>query len=139
MAKRMSGNIGSLNTEMSESEVEDGEAEVRVSGMQTIVDERRLMRQRKNKVKLLSPIYSAHHWTDLQSGDSENKKQTRKGKNKGAEEINQKNSKSKTGDSPWDGSATTSTVGSVVSCSQCGVINNNESQYCTSCGDLLIQ
>ena len=52
MAKRMSGNIGSLNTEMSETEVEDGcEAEVRVSGMQTIVDEEAIDETKKKQSK----------------------------------------------------------------------------------------
>ena len=48
----MSGNIGSLNTEMSETEVEDGyEAEVRVSGMQTFVDQEAIDETKKKQSK----------------------------------------------------------------------------------------
>ena len=40
VSKRMTGKVGSLNTEMDESEVDDEyEAEVRISGLQTIIDD----------------------------------------------------------------------------------------------------
>ena len=86
ITKRMSGNIGSLNTEMSETEVEDGyEAEVRISGMQTFVDQEAIDETKKKQSKTsISKLLSSSLDTP------ENKKQTRKGKNEGAEEINQK-------------------------------------------------
>ena len=141
ITKRMSGNIGSLNTEMSETEVEDGyEAEVRVSGMQTIVDEEAIDETKKKQSqtsisKLLSSSLDRSAERRLQKIKNKQEKAKMKAQKKSAK----KNSKSKTGNSPWDGSATTSTVRSVVSCGQCGVINNSGSQYCTSCGNLLIQ
>ena len=89
ITKRMSGNIGSLNTEMSETEVEDGyEAEVRVSGMQTFVDQEAIDETKKKQSKTsISMLLSS---SLDRSETPENKKQTRKGKNEGAEEINQK-------------------------------------------------
>ena len=89
ITKRMSGNIGSLNTEMSETEVEDGyEAEVRISGMQTFVDQEAIDETKKKQSKTsISKLLSS----SLDRAETpENKKQTRKGKNEGAEEINQK-------------------------------------------------
>jgi len=141
LTRRMSGSIGSLNTEMSETEVEDGyQAEVRVLGMQTIVDEEAIdaTKQKQSKAsisKLLSSSLDRSAERRLQKIKNRQEKAKIKAKKKSIK----KNSKAKTGNSPWDGSATTSTVKSVISCSQCGVLNNRESQYCTSCGNLLIQ
>ena len=141
ITKRMSGNIGSLNTEMSETEVEDGyQAEVRVLGMQTIVDEEAIdvTKQKQSKAsisKLLSSSLDRSAERRLQKIKNRQEKAKIKAKKKSIK----KNSKAKVGNSPWDGSVTTSTVKSVISCSQCGVLNNRESQYCTSCGNLLIQ
>ena len=141
LTRRMSGSIGSLNTEMSETEVEDGyQAEVRVLGMQTIVDEEAIdvTKQKQSKAsisKLLSSSLDRSAERRLQKIKNRQEKAKIKAKKKSIK----KNSKAKVGNSPWDGSVTTSTVKSVISCSQCGVLNNRESQYCTSCGNLLIQ
>ncbi len=141
LTRRMSGSIGSLNTEMSETEVEDGyQAEVRVLGMQTIVDEEAIdaTKQKQSKAsisKLLSSSLDRSAERRLQKIKNRQEKAKIKAKKKSIK----KNSKAKAGNSPWDSSATTSTVKSVISCSQCGVLNNRESQYCTSCGNLLIQ
>ncbi len=141
LTRRMSGSIGSLNTEMRETEVEDEyQAEVRVLGMQTIVDEEAIdaTKQKQSKAsisKLLSSSLDRSAERRLQKIKNRQEKAKIKAKKKSIK----KNSKAKTGNSPWDGSATTSTVKSVISCSQCGVLNNRESQYCTSCGNLLIQ
>ncbi len=141
LTRRMSGSIGSLNTEMSETEVEDGyQAEVRVLGMQTIVDEEAIdvTKQKQSKAsisKLLSSSLDRSAERRLQKIKNRQEKAKIKAKKKSIK----KNSKAKAGNSPWDGSVTTSTVKSVISCSQCGVLNNRESQYCTSCGNLLIQ
>jgi len=141
LTRRMSGSIGSLNTEMSETEVEDGyQAEVRVLGMQTIVDEEAIdaTKQKQSKAsisKLLSSSLDRSAERRLQKIKNRQEKAKIKAKKKSIK----KNSKAKVENSPWDGSATTSTVKSVISCSQCGVLNNRESQYCTSCGNLLIQ
>ena len=140
LTKRMSGSVGSLNTEMSETEVEDGyEAEVRVSGMQTIVDEEAIEETKQKQSKTsFSSLLSSSLDRSAERRLQKMKNKQEKAKIKTQKKLAKKESKSKAGNSPWDGSATTSTVKSVISCSQCGVLNNRESQYCTSCGNLLI-
>ena len=108
LTRRMSGSIGSLNTEMSETEVEDGyQAEVRVLGMQTIVDEEAIdaTKQKQSKAsisKLLSSSLDRSAERRLQKIKNRQEKAKIKAKKKSIK----KNSKAKAGNSPWDGSAT---------------------------------
>ena len=57
----MTGKVGSLNTEMDESEVDDEyEAEVRISGLQTIIDEENIgLKEEKKKRTSISNIINS--------------------------------------------------------------------------------
>jgi len=54
----MSGKVGGINSEMEESEVDEGyEPEVRVSGLQTIVDEENLTSEKEQKNRFSISIF----------------------------------------------------------------------------------
>ena len=57
---KRTGKVGSLNTEMDESEVDDEyEAEVRISGLQTIIDEENIgLKEEQKKRTSISSISS---------------------------------------------------------------------------------
>ena len=62
VAKRMTGKVGNLNTEMDESEVDDDyKAEVRVSGLQTITDQENIVLdgEQKNRISISNIINSS--------------------------------------------------------------------------------
>ncbi len=136
---RMSGTVGSINTEMSEVEVgEEFEADVRVSGIQTIVDEEKIKEENsKNRKSLLSFIgsimdSSARRRLERQKSKAQKKKA--KAEDKRIKAQTKKSSKS---DSEWDAPIASSMARSVISCKNCGNLNNSGIQYCNSCGDFL--
>jgi hypothetical protein len=47
------------------------------------------------------------------------------------------NKKKSISGSEWDAPVTSSMARSVVSCKNCGNLNNSSVQYCSSCGDFL--
>ena len=128
----MSGNVGSINTEMSETEVgEEFEADVRVSGIQTIVDEEKIREERSKNSTSISSLFgsimdsSARRRLEREKAKAERKK---------AKMQNKKESISGT---EWDAPSPSSMTRSVVSCKNCGNLNNSSVQYCSSCGDFL--
>ena len=46
--------------------------------------------------------------------------------------------KKSSSNSEWDAPVTSTMARSVVSCRQCGNLNNSGVQYCSSCGDFLV-
>ena len=95
----MSGSVGSLNTEMSETEVEDGyEAEVRVSGMQTIVDEEAIDETKKKQSKTsFSSLLSSSLDRSAERRLQKIKNKQEKAKIKAQKKSTKKESKSKDG------------------------------------------
>ena len=141
VSRRMSGTVGTLNTEMDENEVEEGyEAEIRVSGMQTIVDDQAIEKSDLRQGRLsVSKFISSSLDKSAERRLKKIKRRQEKASLKEGKKGRKKKSKSSGGNSLWDDPVPSSNVKSVISCGQCGVINNNESQYCTSCGNYLIQ
>ena len=138
---RMSGRIGSLNTEMNESEVEeDYKADVRVSGLQTIVDEENL-NVSKEKASGFSISKTINSILDNSARKRLEKRNTREEKARLRVSKKSKKSKSKATneDSLWNTNIPSKNSRTVVSCNQCGTLNNGGSQYCTSCGNYLIE
>ena len=66
------------------------------------------------------------------------KRKNEKARIKNLEKTKKTSSKVNPSESPWDASPSSRNVRSVQTCSHCGVMNNNDSQYCTSCGNYLI-
>ena len=130
--ERMSGTVGSINTEMSETEVgEEFEADVRVSGIQTIVDEEKVREESsKNRTSILSFFGSIMDSSARRRLEREKAKAERK-------KAKAERKKESMPGNEWDAPATSSMARSVVSCKNCGNLNNSSVQYCSSCGDFL--
>ncbi|MBK70417.1 MAG: hypothetical protein CMB53_03355 [Euryarchaeota archaeon] len=131
--ERMSGTVGSLNSEMEEKEVgDDFEADVRVSGIQTIVDEHKIKEETKPRRKsIASRIGSILDSSARRRLEKKKAKEERR-------KVRKKANKSSQTDSEWDAPVASTMARSVVSCKQCGNLNNSGIQYCVSCGDLLV-
>lgn len=130
--ERMSGTVGSLNSEMAEMEVgEDFEADVRVSGIQTIVDEDKIKEEKRPRRPSISSRINSI--MDSSARRRMEKKKAKEERRK-AKKIARKSSQS---DSEWDAPVASTMTRSVVSCKQCGNLNNSGTQYCVSCGNLL--
>ena len=132
VAKRMTGKVGSLNTEMDESEVDDDyKAEVRVSGLQTIIDEENvgLGGEQKNRNSISNIINS--------SLDRSARRRILRIL-KGLQKKKKKASKNKLSSSPWDETPSSSNIRTVKKCSHCGAMNDIDSQYCITCGNYLL-
>ncbi|DAC46360.1 MAG: hypothetical protein CMA62_02595 [Euryarchaeota archaeon] len=141
VSTRMSGRVGSLNTEMNEAEVDDDyEAEVHVSGMQTIVDDEAVGSPQENRSRIsISKFINSSLDRSAEKRLQKIKEREKKATLKAQKKSEKNKSRSKDPNSPWESTGSSSTVKSVVSCNQCGTINNSGSQYCTSCGNYLIQ
>ncbi|DAC42557.1 MAG TPA: hypothetical protein HA315_05185 [Candidatus Thalassarchaeaceae archaeon] len=138
--KRMSGKVGGINSEMEESEVDEGyEPEVRVSGLQTIVDEENLTSEKEQKNRFSISIFiSSYLDNSARRRLLKKKRKEEKTRIKNLERANKISSKDNLGDSLWDAAPASRNVRSVLTCNHCGVMNNSDSQYCTSCGNYLI-
>ncbi len=138
--KRMSGKVGSLNTEMDESEVdEEYVAEVRVSGLQTIVDEENLEEKIDHKARFsISKLVNSFLDRSARRRLLKIKRKEEKSRIKNLEKSKKVSSKDQLSDSPWGTKPSPTNSRAVQSCNQCGTINNSDSQYCTSCGNYLI-
>ena len=138
--KRMSGKVGSLNTEMDESEVdEEYVAEVRVSGLQTIVDEENLEEKIDHKTRFsISKLVNSFLDRSARRRLLKIKRKEEKSRIKNLEKSKKVSSKDQLSDSPWGTKPSPTNSRAVQSCNQCGTINNSDSQYCTSCGNYLI-
>lgn len=140
VAKRMTGKVGSLNTEMDESEVdEDYKAEVRVSGLQTIIDEENvgLGGEQKNR-NSISNIINSSLDRSARRRILRMKKKEEKRRLKGLQKKKKKASKNKLSSSPWDETPSSSNIRTVKKCSHCGAMNDIDSQYCITCGNYLL-
>ncbi len=137
--ERMSGTVGSINTEMSETEVgEEFEADVRVSGIQTIVDEEKVREESsKNRTSILSFFGSIMDSSARRRLEREKAKAERKKAKAERKKAKAERKKESMPGNEWDAPATSSMARSVVSCKNCGNLNNSSVQYCSSCGDFL--
>ena len=140
VAKRMTGKVGSLNTEMDESEVDDDyEAEVRVSGLQTIIDEENIgLKGEQKKGISISNIINSSLDRSARKRLLKMKKKEEKKRIKELQKIKKRESKNKLSGSPWDDTPPSSNIRTVNKCNHCGAMNDSDSQYCITCGNYLL-
>ena len=133
---KMSGNIGSLNVESSEIEVEedlDIEIVTHHRGVNTIIDENvledRIVKSRKS--------FITRRLEKSASKRIERKKikQQRKKIKSNANVAKSNNNEGQ--DNHWDMPISSNLTKSVVPCIECGTLNNSTNPYCTSCGTYL--
>ena len=134
---KMSGNIGSLNAESLEDEVDvDEEIEVVTHhrNIGTIIDEvvSEENRSKPSKSflskKLEKSALKRLEKKKLKAEKKEIKKSNNESKVKGYTQND---------DNQWDVSAKTQLSPTVASCKECGTLNNSNNPYCTSCGTYL--
>lgn len=140
VAKRMTGKVGNLNTEMDESEVEDEyEAEVRVSGLQTIIDEENIGINNGQKKRIsISKIINSYLDRSARRRLLRMRKKEEKKRLKDLQKNEKRASKHKLSTSPWDETPSSSYIRAVNNCNHCGAMNNIDSQYCITCGNYLL-
>ena len=133
---KMSGNVGSLNAESSEVEV-DADQEIEVvthhKNVGTIIDEAII---EKNNSKSSKSFLS-------KKLEKSALKRLEKKRLKAAKKEIKSNSKPKvkgytqSDENQWDVSSKTQLTPTVTSCKECGTLNNSNNPYCTSCGTYL--
>lgn len=140
VTKRMRGKVGSLNTEMDESEVDDDyEADVRVSGLQTIIDEENIGETKEHKNRFsISKIINSSLDRSAERRLLKLKVKEEKKRIKDIQKTKKKASKNKLSGSPWDDNSSSSNIRKVNKCNHCGAMNDSDSQYCISCGNYLL-
>ncbi|MDG1554596.1 MAG: hypothetical protein P8Q96_06785 [Candidatus Thalassarchaeaceae archaeon] len=133
---KMSGNIGSLNVESTEIEVNDDldiEIVTHHRGVNTIIDENvledRIVKSRKS--------FITRRLEKSASKRIERKKikQQRKKIKSNANVAKSNNNEGQ--DNHWDMPISSNLTKSVVPCIECGTLNNSTNPYCTSCGTYL--
>ena len=133
---KMSGNIGSLNVESTEVEVNDDldiEIVTHHRGVNTIIDENvledRIVKSRKS--------FITRRLEKSASKRIERKKikQQRKKIKSNANVAKSNNNEGQ--DNRWDMPISSNLTKSVVPCIECGTLNNSTNPYCTSCGTYL--
>ena len=134
---KMSGNIGSLNAESSENEV-DADEEIEVvthhRNIGTIIDE--VILEKNNNEPSKSFLSKRLEKSALKRLEKKRLKAAKK-------EIKKSNSKPKVkgytqnDENQWDVSSKTQLAPTVTSCKECGTLNNSNNPYCTSCGTYL--
>ena len=134
---KMSGNIGSLNAESSENEV-DADEEIEVvthhRNIGTIIDE--VIIEKNKSIPSKSFLSKKLEKSALKRLEKKRLKAVKK-------EIKKSNSKPKVkgynqnDENQWDVSSKTQSAPTVVSCKECGTLNNSNNPYCTSCGTYL--
>lgn len=134
---KMSGNIGSLNAESSEDEV-DANEEIEVvthhKNIGTIIDEA-IIGENKSE--------SSKSFLSKKLEKSALKRLEKKRLKAAKKEIKKSNSKPKvkgytqSDENQWDVSSKTQLTPTVASCKECGTLNNSNNPYCTSCGTYL--
>ena len=134
---KMSGNIGSLNAESFEKEVDtDNEIEVVTHhrNIGTIIDE--VIIEKNNTEASKSFLSKKLEKSALKRLEKKRLKAAKK-------EIKKSNNKSKVkgynqnDENQWDVSSKTQLTPTVASCKECGTLNNSNNPYCTSCGTYL--
>ena len=140
VAKRMTGKVGSLNTEMNESEVDDEyEAEVRISGLQTIIDDENTDPKGEQKKRIsISNIINSSLDRSARRRILRMKKKEEKKRLKDLQKTKKRASKNKLSSSPWDETHPSSNIRTVNKCNHCGAMNDIDSQYCITCGNYLL-
>ena len=134
---KMSGNIGSLNAESTEKEVdEDKEIEVVTHhrNIGTIIDEG-LFEKNQNE-----PSKSFFSKRLEKSAIKRLEKKRIKAAKKEMKVIKNKTKVkgySQNDDNQWEVSSKTQLTPKVISCKECGTLNNSNNPYCTSCGTYL--
>ena len=134
---KMSGNIGSLNAESSENEV-DADEEIEVvthhRNIGTIIDE--VIIEKNKNAPSKSFLSKRLEKSALKRLEKKRLKAAKK-------EIKKSNSKPKVkgytqnDENQWDVSSKTQLAPTVTSCKECGTLNNSNNPYCTSCGTYL--
>ena len=133
---KMAGNIGSLNVESTEIEVNDDldiEIVTHHRGVNTIIDENvledRIVKSRKS--------FITRRLEKSASKRIERKKikQQRKKIKSNANVAKSNNNEGQ--DNHWDMPISSNLTKSVVPCIECGTLNNSTNPYCTSCGTYL--
>lgn len=134
---KMSGNIGSLNAESFEKEVDtDDEIEVVTHhrNIGTIIDE--VIIEKNNTETSKSFLSKRLEKSALKRLEKKRLKVAKK-------EIKKSNNKPKVkgynqnDENQWDLSSKTQLTPTVTSCKECGTLNNSTNPYCTSCGTYL--
>ena len=134
---KMSGNIGSLNAESFEKEVDtDDEIEVVTHhrNIGTIIDD--VIIEKNNNEASKSFLSKKLEKSALKRLEKKRLKAAKK-------EIKKSNNKSKVkgynqnDENQWDVSSKTQLTPTVASCKECGTLNNSKNPYCTSCGTYL--
>ena len=134
---KMSGNIGSLNAESFEKEVDnDDEIEVVTHhrNIGTIIDD--VIIEKNNNEASKSFLSKKLEKSALKRLEKKRLKAAKK-------EIKKSNNKSKVkgynqnDENQWDVSSKTQLTPTVASCKECGTLNNSNNPYCTSCGTYL--
>ncbi len=134
---KMSGNIGSLNAESFEKEVDtDDEIEVVTHhrNIGTIIDE--VIIEKNNTETSKSFLSKRLEKSALKRLEKKRLKVAKK-------EIKKSNNKPKVkgynqnDENQWDVSSKTQLTPTVTSCKECGTLNNSTNPYCTSCGTYL--
>ena len=137
MQAKMSGNIGSLNAESTEKEVdEDKEIEVVTHhrNIGTIIDEGLFEKNQNDPSKsffskrLEKSAIKRLEKKRIKAAKKEMKVIKNKTKVKGY---------SQNDDNQWEVSSKTQLTQKVISCKECGTLNNSNNPYCTSCGTYL--
>ena len=133
---KMSGTIGSLNAESSEKEVdEDKEIEVVTHhrNIGTIIDEEIINNEKESSKSFFSNRLEKSAVKRLE------KKRLKAEKREMKETKNKTKVKGYTqnDDNQWDVSSKNQSTPKVISCKECGTLNNSQNPYCTSCGTYL--
>lgn len=133
---KMSGTIGSLNAESSEKEVdEDKEIEVVTHhrNIGTIIDEEIINNEKESSKSFFSKRLEKSALKRLE------KKRLKTEKREMKETKNKTKVKGYTqnDDNQWDVSSKAQITPKVISCKECGTLNNSQNPYCTSCGTYL--
>jgi hypothetical protein len=134
---KMSGNIGSLNIESSESEVDDDldiEIVTHHRGVNTIIDETILDTGKIiSKKSFLTKRLEKSALKRLERKNIKLQKKEIK-RNKASTKLNIDSNNS---DNHWDMPVSSNLTKSVIPCKECGTLNNSTNPYCTSCGTYL--
>ena len=133
---KMSGNIGSLNVESTEVEVNDDldiEIVTHHRGVNTIIDENVL----EDRIVKSKKSFITRRLEKSASKRIERKKikQQRKKIKSNANVAKSNNNEGQ--DNHWDMPISSNLTKSVVPCIECGTLNNSTNPYCTSCGTYL--
>ena len=133
---KMSGNIGSLNVESTEIEVNDDldiEIVTHHRGVNTIIDENIL----EDRIVKSKKSFITRRLEKSASKRIERKKikQQRKKIKSNANVAKSNNNEGQ--DNHWDMPISSNLTKSVVPCIECGTLNNSTNPYCTSCGTYL--